>query len=162
MPKEKDGGIAVFRGLQSLSFASFDGSLGAGAELVCGKFLHKGVFCLFHCLAFGVSLGKQTGKCLCRFRSVFPGGNGRGKGVKRLGNALFFIGQGHGAHRVGIPERFIDLSARGAGGIGASLVQCLNSRRWAMVGSFVWGLMVLVLIIEFISTRIRRKLAHGA
>lgn len=27
----------------------------------------------------------------------------------------------------------------GAGGIGASLVQCLNSRRWAMVGSFVWG-----------------------
>ena len=38
----------------------------------------------------------------------------------------------------------------GAGGIGASLVQCLNSRRWAMVGSFVWGLMVLVLIIEFI------------
>ena len=49
----------------------------------------------------------------------------------------------------------------GAGGIGASLVQCLNSRRWAMVGSFVWGLMVLVLIIEFVSTRIRRKLAHG-
>lgn len=49
----------------------------------------------------------------------------------------------------------------GAGGIGASLVQCLNSRRWAMVGSFVWGLMVLALIIEFISTRIRRKLARG-
>ena len=50
----------------------------------------------------------------------------------------------------------------GAGGIGASLVQCLNSRRWAMVGSFVWGLMVLVLTIEIVSTRIRRKLAHGA
>lgn len=49
----------------------------------------------------------------------------------------------------------------GAGGIGASLVQCLNSRRWAMVGAFVWGLMVLALIIEFFSTRIRRKLAHG-
>ena len=49
----------------------------------------------------------------------------------------------------------------GAGGIGASLVQCLNSRRWAMVGSFVWGLMILVMIIEFISTRIRKKLAHG-
>ena len=27
----------------------------------------------------------------------------------------------------------------GAGGIGASLVQCLNSRRWAMVGAVVWG-----------------------
>ena len=50
----------------------------------------------------------------------------------------------------------------GAGGIGASLVQCLNSRLWAMVGAFVWGLMVLVLIIELVSTRIRRKLAHGA
>ena len=50
----------------------------------------------------------------------------------------------------------------GAGGIGASLVQCLNSRRWAMVGSFVWGLMILVMIIELISTRIRKKLAHGA
>ena len=49
----------------------------------------------------------------------------------------------------------------GAGGIGASLVQCLNSRRWAMVGSFVWGLMVLVLIIEYISTRVRKKLAQG-
>ena len=50
----------------------------------------------------------------------------------------------------------------GAGGIGASLGQCLNSRRWAMVGSFVWGLMVLVLIIELVSTKIRRRLAHGA
>ena len=50
----------------------------------------------------------------------------------------------------------------GASGIGASLVQCLNSRRWAMVGSFVWGLMVLVLIIELVSTKIRRRLAHGA
>ena len=49
----------------------------------------------------------------------------------------------------------------GAGGIGASLVQCLNSRRWAMVGSFVWGLMILVMIIEFVSTKIRKKLAHG-
>ena len=49
----------------------------------------------------------------------------------------------------------------GAGGIGASLVQCLNSRRWAMVGSFVWGLMVLVMIIEFASTKIRKTLAHG-
>ena len=49
----------------------------------------------------------------------------------------------------------------GAGGIGASLVQCLNSRRWAMVGSFVWGLMILVLIIEYLSTQVRSKLARG-
>jgi phosphonate transport system permease protein len=49
----------------------------------------------------------------------------------------------------------------GAGGIGASLMQCLNSRRWSMVGSFIWGLMVLVLIIEVVSTKIRTKLARG-
>lgn len=49
----------------------------------------------------------------------------------------------------------------GAGGIGASLVQCLNSRRWAMVGSFVWGLMLLVVVIEFFSTKVRTKLAQG-
>ncbi len=49
----------------------------------------------------------------------------------------------------------------GAGGIGASLVQCLNSRRWSMVGSFIFGLMVFVLIIEYISTKIRTKLARG-
>jgi ABC-type phosphate/phosphonate transport system permease subunit len=30
-----------------------------------------------------------------------------------------------------------------------------------MVGSFIWGLMVLVLIIEVISTKIRTKLARG-
>ena len=65
---------------------------------------------------------------------------------------------------MGVPVNSASLTTLGivgAGGIGASLVQCLNSRRWAMVGSFVWGLMVLVMIIEFVSTRIRKKLAHG-
>ena len=55
----------------------------------------------------------------------------------------------------------ITLGIVGAGGIGASLVQCLNSRRWAMVGSFVWGLMILVLIIEYLSTQVRSKIARG-
>ena len=49
----------------------------------------------------------------------------------------------------------------GAGGIGASLIQCINSRRWSMVGAFLFGLIVLVMIIEFISTKIRRKLMTG-
>ena len=48
-----------------------------------------------------------------------------------------------------------------AGGIGASLVQAINSRRWSMVGSFLFGLIILVMIIEWISTRIRRKLTTG-
>lgn len=49
----------------------------------------------------------------------------------------------------------------GAGGIGAALIQSLNSRRWSTVGSFIFGLMILVLIIEFLSTKIRTKLARG-
>lgn len=49
----------------------------------------------------------------------------------------------------------------GAGGIGAALIQAINSRRWAMVGSFLLALIILVLIIEYFSTKIRNKLAHG-
>ena len=49
----------------------------------------------------------------------------------------------------------------GAGGIGAALIQCINSRRWQMVGSFIFAMIVLMLVIEFASTRIRGKLARG-
>lgn len=49
----------------------------------------------------------------------------------------------------------------GAGGIGAALLQAINSRRWGIVGAFLFGLIILVIIIEFVSTRIRRKLATG-
>ncbi|MDO4356995.1 MAG: phosphonate ABC transporter, permease protein PhnE [Clostridia bacterium] len=49
----------------------------------------------------------------------------------------------------------------GAGGIGAALVQCINSRRWSMVGSYLCSMVLLMMVIEFISTRIRKKLARG-
>lgn len=49
----------------------------------------------------------------------------------------------------------------GAGGIGAALVQSISSRRWSMVGAFLWALIVLVLIIEYFSTKIRARLAQG-
>ena len=49
----------------------------------------------------------------------------------------------------------------GAGGIGAALIQCINSRRWTMVGSFILAMIVLMLFIEFASTKIRAKLARG-
>lgn len=49
----------------------------------------------------------------------------------------------------------------GAGGIGASMLMAINSRRWAMVGSFLWALIILVLIIEYLSTKIRARLARG-
>jgi len=50
----------------------------------------------------------------------------------------------------------------GAGGIGAPLIQCINSSRWSMVGSYLCGMILLMLIIEFFSTRIRNRLAQGS
>ncbi len=49
----------------------------------------------------------------------------------------------------------------GAGGIGASMLMAINSRRWSMVGAFLWALIILVLLIEFFSTKIRARLARG-
>lgn len=49
----------------------------------------------------------------------------------------------------------------GAGGIGAALVQSISSRRWTMVGSFLFALILLVLVIEYFSTKLRTKLARG-
>ncbi len=49
----------------------------------------------------------------------------------------------------------------GAGGIGAALIQCINSRRWSMVGAFLFGMIVLMILIELFSTKIRSKLARG-
>ena len=49
----------------------------------------------------------------------------------------------------------------GAGGIGAALVQCINSSRWSMVGAYLCGMVILMLFIEFFSTKIRNKLTRG-
>ncbi|MDE1548341.1 phosphonate ABC transporter, permease protein PhnE [Jeotgalibaca caeni] len=49
----------------------------------------------------------------------------------------------------------------GAGGIGAPLIFAMNSYRWNEVGSILIGLVLLVLFIEFFSTRIREKLVRG-
>ena len=49
----------------------------------------------------------------------------------------------------------------GAGGIGAALIQCINSSRWSMVGSYLCGMVVLMLFIEFFSTKIRNRLTRG-
>ena len=49
----------------------------------------------------------------------------------------------------------------GAGGIGAALVQCINSSRWSMVGAYLCGMVVLMLFIEFFSTKIRNRLTRG-
>jgi len=49
----------------------------------------------------------------------------------------------------------------GAGGIGAPLIFSLNSFRWNEAGSILIGLVVLVLIMEYFSTKIRNKLTRG-
>ena len=49
----------------------------------------------------------------------------------------------------------------GAGGIGSPLVQSITYSRWSNCGSFLWALILLVLIIEYFSTKIRSTLARG-
>ncbi|MCR5228988.1 MAG: phosphonate ABC transporter, permease protein PhnE [Solobacterium sp.] len=49
----------------------------------------------------------------------------------------------------------------GAGGIGSPLVQSITYGRWSNVGAFLLALIILVLIIEYASTRIRSRLARG-
>lgn len=49
----------------------------------------------------------------------------------------------------------------GAGGIGAPLIFAMNKNSWNEVGSILVGLVVLILIIEFISSKIRNKLIRG-
>ena len=49
----------------------------------------------------------------------------------------------------------------GAGGIGAPLIFAMNAYKWNQVGAILAGLIVLVLIIEWISGKIRIKLARG-
>lgn len=48
-----------------------------------------------------------------------------------------------------------------AGGIGAPLIFAMNSYRWSEAGSILIGLMVLILLIEYISSKIRAKLVQG-
>jgi phosphonate transport system permease protein len=49
----------------------------------------------------------------------------------------------------------------GAGGIGAPLLFAMSSYRWNQVGSILIGLIILILIIELFSTKIRVKLVRG-
>lgn len=49
----------------------------------------------------------------------------------------------------------------GAGGIGAPLIFAMNAYRWNEVGSILIGLVLLILIVELFSNRIRTKLVRG-
>lgn len=49
----------------------------------------------------------------------------------------------------------------GAGGIGAPLIFAMNSYKWSEVGAILLGLIVLILLVEYISNRVRTKLVKG-
>ena len=49
----------------------------------------------------------------------------------------------------------------GAGGIGAPLIFAMNAFNWDEVGAILCGLIVLVLVVEIVSTNIRTKLSRG-
>lgn len=49
----------------------------------------------------------------------------------------------------------------GAGGMGAPLLFAMSSYRWNQVGALLAGLIILVLIVEWISNKLRNKLARG-
>ena len=49
----------------------------------------------------------------------------------------------------------------GAGGIGAALIQCINSSRWSMVGAYLCGMVILMLFLELFSTKILNRLTRG-
>ncbi len=49
----------------------------------------------------------------------------------------------------------------GAGGIGAPLIFAMNAMNWEKVGAILFGLILLVLVVEVFSTKIRNKLARG-
>ena len=49
----------------------------------------------------------------------------------------------------------------GAGGIGAPLLNAINAFKWSQAGSFLLGLIILVLIIEYFSSKIRNRLVRG-
>jgi len=49
----------------------------------------------------------------------------------------------------------------GAGGIGFTLTQALGSFNWGIVSICLWGIIIVVFIVEYYSTKIRNKLITG-
>jgi phosphonate transport system permease protein len=49
----------------------------------------------------------------------------------------------------------------GAGGIGYTLISAMSAYRWNDAAAALWGIIIVVLFIEFFSTKIRKKIASG-
>ena len=49
----------------------------------------------------------------------------------------------------------------GAGGIGAALIFAISAQKWHAVGAYLLGIVIMTLIVEWVSTNIRRRLSTG-
>lgn len=49
----------------------------------------------------------------------------------------------------------------GAGGIGFSLISAMNAYRWQDTAAYLWGIIIVVLLIEAFSNRVREKIVTG-
>ncbi len=50
----------------------------------------------------------------------------------------------------------------GAGGIGFPLLSAMQNNRWSDAGAYLFGLVTMVIIIEILSTKIRKRLSYGS
>ncbi len=50
----------------------------------------------------------------------------------------------------------------GAGGIGFPLLSAMQNNRWSDAGAYLSGLIIMVIIIEILSTKIRKRLSYGS
>lgn len=49
----------------------------------------------------------------------------------------------------------------GAGGIGVTLITAMNAGRWRDASAALWGIIIVVLIVDYFSTMLRKKLVNG-
>jgi phosphonate transport system permease protein len=53
------------------------------------------------------------------------------------------------------------LGVVGAGGIGFTLITAMSAFRWQDAAAALWGIIIIVLVIEYLSNAIRKKLING-
>lgn len=49
----------------------------------------------------------------------------------------------------------------GAGGIGFTLLSAMSAFRWQDAAAALWGIIIVVLFVEYFSTKVRKKLVNG-